>query len=517
LDKLLLAYDLGTNGVKAALFTPDGLMAVSAYQEYGVLYPAAGWVEQSIDVMWQAQCTATRLLLKQAGCSKDAVAGLAISSQRATFAGLDDSGQPVTNFIGWQDARSAAECAMIEQRIGSDAYCAISGLAISTVAAISKILWIKKNNPDLFSQIAEFATTQCVHLRQLGITDAPTDIADAGYSGLLDVNLLEWSHALLLALGIPAGKMPRLAPSGSMVGEVSAQAAEALGLAAGTPVALAGGDLQCAGVGLGIVKPGLVSVGIGSGGGLLAFSGNPVCRSDMRLSCQPHVAPGKWEIEGICLASGATFKWYRDTLSGAEKAAAEAAGLDAYDTLCQNAANVRPGTSGLLFLPALAGAGAPRWNPETRGALLGLSLSASKAQIDRAILEGICLEIRAMLETAKKFGVAMDEVRIWGGAAKSPVWNQIAADVYGMPVVKTTIADAGLAGAAICAGVGLGLYSSFEEGADVFVKKEAQFDPNPAVQPIYDELYALSQSAFTTLDNANLNTRLAVIQAQAQR
>jgi xylulokinase len=511
LGKYLISYDLGTNGVKAALFTPEGSQFACCYKEYGVIFPHPSWVEQSIESMWAAQCEVTQQLLYQSGCNKREIAAAAISSQRATFALLDRFGNPLTNFIGWQDARSIKQCEQIEKTIGSRQYYEISGLPVSTTAAISKILWFKENNPTLFEHVATFSTTQCVHLHQLGIENPPTDLANAGYSGLLDVDTLNWSIELLDGLGIPLEKLPRLVNSGECVGEVSIQAAVATGLAAGTPVVTAGGDLQCGGAGLGIVKPGMVSLGIGSGGGILIYLGKPVRHSEIGLNCQPHVVQDSWEMEGICLASGASFKWYRDVLSQMEKAAANQRGLDAYDLLNEAAAQSAPGAGGLIFMPTLAGAGAPYWFPQARGVLLGLTLATNKNDINRAILEGICLEIRGMIEAARKLGIQIDEVRIWGGAAKSAFWNQICANVYGLPAVKTTIHEAGLAGAAICAGVGIGLYRDVGEGAENFVRIEKRFEPNPTARSRYDEMFDLYQSIFQTLKDSRVFERLSVL------
>lgn len=507
--KYLLAYDLGTNGVKAALFTPEGQLFSYAYKEYGVMVPRPSWVEQSIKSMWLAQCEITKQLIHQAGVRNSEIAALAISSQRATFALLDKLNNPLSNFIGWQDARSISQCDWIRKHIGDKKYIGITGLTISPTAAISKILWIKENDLGLFERAAKFATTQCVHLNQMGVEDAPTDVADAGYSGLLDVREFAWSEELLSALDIPLEKMPKLCQSGTQVGVVSIQAAKAIGLKAGTPIVMAGGDLQCAGVGLGIVKPGLVSVGIGSGGGILAYCESLCEYADSGLGIQPHVVPEKWEIEGICLASGASFKWYRDVLSQQEKFSSKEKKVDAYDILTESAALSTPGAGGLLFMPSLAGAGAPHWNPIAKGSLLGLTLATSKNEINRALMEGICLEIRAMLESARKLGIELQEVRIWGGAAKSHFWNQISADVYGMPVVKTTINEGGLAGAAICAGVGIKLYKDISEGAEVFVKKENMYEPNPDTRSLYDDKYALYQDTYQTFVSAGTFKKLS--------
>ena len=279
----------------------------------------------------------------------------------------------------------------------------LPGCPLLQLRRVSKILWIKENNPELFERTATFATTQCIHLRQLGVENAPTDMADGGYTGLMDVNALDWSAELLDALGIPLEKMPRLVDSGVLIGEVSRQAAQETGLAPGTPLVTAGGDLQVAGAGLGIVKKGTISVGIGSGGGILIYLDEPLRHPDMGLTASPMWCreAGKWKASawhrapassGTGMCSG---KWKKTW----------PVRMEWMLMICYPRVPARspPGANGLLFMPALAGSGAPCWLPHMRGALLGVTLATSKNDINRAVMEGICLEIRAMIEAVRQW------------------------------------------------------------------------------------------------------------------
>jgi xylulokinase len=260
---------------------------------------------------------------------------------------------------------------------------------------------------------------------------------------------------------------------------------------------------------MGVAEPGYVSVGIGTGGGVLTYLDQPLRHPDRALNCLPHAVPGAWEIEGICLASGATYKWYRDVLGTYEKIAAGGLNMDPYEILNAEASLAAPGSSGLLVMPALAGSGAPNWYPKARGVILGLTLATDKKALTRAILEGVCLEIRWMLEATQKLGVPIKEMRIWGGAAKSSLWNQIAADVYGVPVAQTAVSEAGLVGAAICAGVGVGMFENAREGARRMVRVERCFEPNPLLRAHYDELFDLYQTVYRALREAGVFERLA--------
>ena len=219
------------------------------------MYPGPQWVEQSIDEMWRAQCEASRELVSKTGIDPQEIAAVGVSCQRATFVPIDKDERPLTNFIGWQDKRSIDQCDTMKRTLGDERYYRIAGLPIEPTAAVSKIVWLKENAPSIFDKTDKFASTQNIHLHQLGAQKPPCDLPDASYMGLLDVDNLQWSQELLDALGIPREKMPDVVHSGTVVGHVSKQAAQATGLAEGTPLVTAGGDLQCSALGVGVYVP----------------------------------------------------------------------------------------------------------------------------------------------------------------------------------------------------------------------------------------------------------------------
>ena len=517
MPEFLCAFDIGTSCVKGGIFSPDGRLVAARSKEYRVIQPKPSWAEQSIQEMWQNQCEVSLELINQSGIDPNDIAAVAVSSQRATFVPLDNHGDPLMNFIGWQDKRSIKQCQDIERQVGIQKYYQISGLPIEPTASVSKMLWLKENRPDLFDRTAQFASTQNVHLRQLGIENPPCDLPNAAYMGLLDVDKLEWSKLLLDQLGIPIEKMPPLSPSGKVVGAVSKEASSATGLAAGTPVVTAGGDLQCAGVGVGVTEPGVVGVGIGSGADVVIFLDEPIRHPDLALNCLPHAMSGAWEMEGLCLASGAAYKWFRDNFAAQEKETASASGLDTYTILNQAAEAAPPGSNGMIFLPTLIGAGAPHWNPMASGIVIGLTLSTDKKDFARAIMEGVCFEIRWILEAVEMLGRTHDKLHIYGGAAKSRLWNQIAADIYGFPVCRPEVEEAGLVGAAICAGVGTGIFKNARAGARSMIRIVEEYAPRPNLHVLYSEIFEVYKKTYQTFSNAGIFERLASISDQSQR
>lgn len=508
MPEYLCAFDIGTSGVKAAIFTSDGKMVSSAYHEYGVYHPAPGWVEQSINEMWQAQCLVSRQVMARAGIQARELAAIGLSTQRATFVPVDRNEQPLLNFIGWQDKRGNDQIEWMKMRVSESEYYAITGLPLEPTAAVSKMLWVQQNLPEIFEKTYYFASTQNVHLHQLGVYHSPCDLADAAYFGLLDVENLEWSEQLLDRLSLPPDKLPSLENSGVQVGKLSSEAAREMGLVAGIPLVMGGGDLQCAGVGLGITQPGRISVGIGTGGGILTYLETPLLHPKMSLNVLPHAVAGAWEMEGICLASGASYKWLRDLLDENIKTSAGKLGIDAYDFMTANAKQVPVGSNGLLVMPSLIGSGAPNWYPNARGVILGLSLDTDRKALIRAFMEGICLEIRWMLEAVQGLGLELQEVRIWGGAARSSFWNQIATDIYGLPAIRTKVDDAGLVGAAICAGVGIGTFENAQQGVQAMVHVAERYEPDNNNIDFYNDLFDLYKTVYESLRESNVFERL---------
>ena len=507
----LCAFDIGTTGVKVGILSSDGQLVATAYREYSVMHPHSLWSEQSVDEIWKAQCEASQEALAKARIKPTEIAAVGVSCQRATFVPLDHDEKPLTNFIGWQDKRSIKQCEMMRKVVGDDRYYRIAGLPIEPTAAVSKILWLKENEKEIFERAATFASTQNVHLWQLGARNAPCDLADAAYIGLLDVDHFCWSKELLDALGIPVGKMPALAPSGKIVGKLSRGAAQLTGLAEGTPLVTAGGDLQMGALGSGVARQGLVSVAMGTGAGVIFHLDRPLRHPDRAMGCLPHGVEGAWEMEGICLASGAAYKWFRDTLGEVEKASASKMGVDPYEILNDEASHAEPGCHGLIVLPTFMGAGAPYWYPKARGAILGLTLSTDRGELVRATQEGICLEVRSVLESAEKVGAQIKEVHIWGGASKSATWNQMAANIYGVPVVTTAISDTGLVGAAICAGIGAGIFKNADEGVQTIVRVAKRYEPDPEAHTRYNELFDIYIEAYNALVKAGIWDRIAAL------
>lgn len=501
------AIDLGTTRIKVGIFDLAGSLLASTSREQSLLFPAAGRVEQDPHRTWTLQCEALREALARAEVAPERVEAVTLSVQRGTVIALDGSGEPLTNHIVWMDQRGVDRLEEARRAVGPERYYDTAGHPLVPYTGLSKVLWLQRDAPDLFSRSRVVGPPQTLYLRWLGADELLCDTSVATFFGPFDIRRMDWSDDLLAALALPREKLPRITPSVTIAGAVSQRAAEACGLRAGTRVIAGGGDGQCAGAGSGVTVPGRVMVNIGTAAGVQVFLAEPRLDPRRVLNCGAHVVTGAWEMEGHTQASGAVFRWVRDEL--ARDQAQHAQGIEsAYDRLAQEAAAVPPGAEGLLVLPTFNGASAPLIRPEFRGAILGLGLAHTRAHIIRAVLEGISLEIRWMLEAVREAGVEVSEVRLVGGGSLSPVWNQIHADVLGLPVTTLDVADAAVTGAAICAAVSMGAYRDFHAAAEVFARPRGRFEPTQRHAAFYEDLYGAYRHLVETLDQGGIFQRL---------
>jgi xylulokinase len=313
-----------------------------------------------------------------------------------------------------------------------------------------------------------------------------------------------WSEELACKLDFDLSRLPRLAQSTEIVGELSESAAEELGLVPGIPLVPGGGDGQCAAAGCGVVQSGLCMINIGTGTGVQTYLPEPLLDPGCVLNCAAHVVPDAWEMEGHTQCSGAVFRWLRDEFGAAELDMGRELNLDAFDLLIEEAIQAPPGSDGLLFLPTFNGSTAPVIDQEARGACLGLGLNHSRGHVIRALLEGVSLEIRWMLDAIQQSGAAINEVRLVGGGSKNPQWNQIHADILGRPVVTLHVTDSALVGAAMCAAVAVGCYKDFYEASNHFVRIKETIEPIPANVPLYEKVFENYRNAFTLLSESGI-------------
>lgn len=508
----LMGIDVGTTGTKAAVIDTDGTCVAQAYREYGCTYPRPGWVEQDVQLLLEKSFEAAAEAVRQAGPRSAGIAGVAFSSQRCCTLLIDAAGEPLRPMVSWQDNRATDELAEIRNAVGDDAFYDICRLPLNTTWMLSKILWLQRHEPGVWARTAKVIQLQDFLLRRWGAAGHPSDHCDAAFFGCWDTSRLRWDERLMALAGLTPGHLPEPLPCGTRVGRISEAVAVRTGLRAGTPLCIGGGDQNVAALGAGVLTAGLLSVSLGTGGLVCACVRDPFHDPARQTMVTNHVSPGHWLVEGYQAGAAGVFRWFRDEIATLESAFAHSAGQDPYDLLDERIGRAPAAARGLLLMPYFASAATPRWNPAARGTLVGLTFAHDRNCLARAFVEGITLEICDILQALVRAGVPFDTVHLLGGPTKSEVWNQIQADIYGLTVRTLRNSDAAVTGAAILAGVGVGIFPDAASGVASLVQVRRSYTPDPSRHARYARLYELYQSLYTALTDSGFYERLAAFQ-----
>ena len=507
----LVAIDAGTTGERTMIFDEKGRVVAWKYLEHPSYFLKPTWVEQEAAEWWDRICKTSRAVLKEAadeGITPDMIAGISVTNQRETIVPVDKYVEPLRKAIVWQDRRTVSQCNWIKNNIGEDVVYNITGLTVDPYFSAPKIMWIREHEHDIYTQTHKFVLVHDYIVAKLTDTFV-TSWDNASRTMLFDIRKLDWSDNLLDGIGIDEEKMPEPYPSGKIIGEVTKKAAKETGFAQGTPIICGGGDQQCGAIGMGVVRRGRIKATTGTGTFILSFLDKPNFDPKRRVLCSCHGIPGKWVQEASMFSTGAIYRWFRDEFGHLEKAAAELVRIDPYEMLNKEAAAAPAGSKGILVIPHLAGAGAPHWNPYARGVIVGLAIGHARKDIVRAILEGIALEIRKNIEVIRELGVHVEEMRVTGGATRNPHFNQIQADVYGLPVMRGKVEESTALGCAILAGVGTGVFKSFEGATSKMVHIVERYEPRLENKSIYDKLFKIYCKIYDSLENARVFKDLA--------
>ena len=501
----LLGIDLGTTGIKAALFAPDdGRVLASAFVEYPLFHPQPGWAEQHPSDWWQATITAIRACLlqgEQSGVRAEDVRGVGLSGQMHGVVLLDEASQVLRPCIIWADQRSDEQCQWMTERVGLAKLIEyVSNPALPGFSA-PKALWVRDHEPDIFARARLLLLPKdYIRYRLTGV--AAMEISDAAGTCLLDVKKGAWSREVLEAIDFDPALLPPVVPADAVAGTITPEVAALTGLLAGTPVAGGGADNACGAVGNGVVQPGLALVSIGTSGVVLAHSSSPQVDTSSpvpRVHTFNHAVPGAWYLMGVTQGAGLSLRWLRDNIGLPERALETWTGLDAYELLTREAANVPAGSSGLFFLPYLQGERTPHLDAYARGGWIGLSAIHDRRHLVRAVLEGVAFSLKDCFAIISEQGLSIDQVRATGGGAKSPVWRQIIADILGVELVTTSAQEGPAFGAALLAGVASGVYSSIQQACELTVRTVERTEPDPARVALYARAYETYRALYPAL------------------
>ena len=467
----LVGLDVGTTGVKALALSPEGDVLARAEESYGLSTPHPGWAEQDPEDWWRA---AERALAALGG----EPTAIGLSGQMHGLVVLDDRDRVLRPAILWNDQRTEAECVEIEERVGLARLIQLTGNRALTGFTAPKLLWLRRHEPTTYAQVAHVLLPKdYVRLRLTG--EHAIDVADASGTLLFDVARRRWSQEMLEALELDPAWLPRALESPEVSGET----------AAGIPVAAGAGDQAAAALGVGVDRPGPVSVVLGTSGvvfaALPAFAADPQAR--VHAFC--HAVPGGWHAMGVMLSAAGSLRWLRDVLGP----------RGGYDELTAAAEEWPAGTEGLTFLPYLSGERTPHADPHARAAFAGLTLRHDRGALVRAVLEGVAYGLRDSLELLRELGVDPRDGRVSGGGARSELWLRILASVLGLPIRRTTADEGSAYGAALLGGVAAGVFRDVHEAVATCVRLLDPVDPDPQWVDAYEHGYRRFQLLYPAL------------------
>ncbi len=479
----LIGIDIGTSSTKTVVIGPDGALLSVAAREYAVETPRPGWAEQNPETWVDAALDTMRRSLAAASISPDQVQAIGLSGQMHGTVCLDARGHVLRPAIIWADQRAAAQVAEVYARIGREQLAAWTANPLATGFMLATWLWLREHEPDVLAATAHLLLPKdYVRYRLTG--EMGTEPSDASSTLCFDTANRCWSASLLDVLGLDARVLPPVAASAAIAGGLLPEIAAVTGLRPGTPVIYGGSDQAMQAVGHGVVAPGVLSSTIGTGGQLFAPLPHPAYDPQARLHCFCHVMPDMWHLESAMLAAGLALKWLRDNVL---------IGLT-YQEIADAAAMVPAGAEGLFFAPYLAGERTPHMDPRARGSFVGLTLRHGRAHMARAVMEGVVFGMRQGLALMLDLGVAPERdvghgIIASGGATQHPLWLRLQADMFNRPLYQTRTVEAAAVGAALLAGVGVGVYANVADAVAQAVRyADGVVMPNPENAARYAEL-----------------------------
>ncbi len=484
-----LGIDIGTGGSRALLVDEAGRVRygfTAPHEEMRMARPL--WAEQRPENWWDAAQAAIRGVLNQAKATGRDVRGVGLSGQMHGLVTLDEAGRVIRPALIWCDQRSQPQVEAINAKVGKSNVVAFTANPVLTGFTLPKLLWVRDNEPENFEKLRKVLLPKdYVRYRLTG--EFYTEVSDASGTSMFDVVMRKWSTRMMDRLGLDTGILPEVVESIELTGTVTPEAAEATGLAPGTPVVGGAGDQAASAVGNGIVEPGVVSCTLGTSGVVFAYMDQPNYDTAGRVHTFCHAVPGKWHVMGVTQGAGLSLQWFRNQL---------APGAD-YDALTAEAAQSPPGAQGLFWLPYLMGERTPHLDPTARGGWIGITAKHTRADLVRAIIEGVSYSQKDCLEIIEEMEVPVESVRASGGGGQSAFWRQVLADIFGKRVSALESQEGSAYGAALLAMAGTGGFSSVPEACRAAVKEVSSVEPRARESQIYRRGYEVYKALYPSL------------------
>lgn len=486
---MYLGIDIGTGGTRALLVDSKGVVragCTSVHEDMRMERPL--WAEQRPENWWDAAVDAIRGVLKQAGIAGPAVKTIGLSGQMHGLVLLDAAGAVIRPSLIWCDQRSQPQVDAVNAKVGRENVLRCIANPVLTGFTLPKLLWVRDNEPANFERARKMVLPKD-YVRYKLTGEFATEVSDASGMAVFDVVNRRWSFEMMDALGLDRALLPECRESVEVSGKVSKAVAELTGLAAGTPVVGGGGDQASSAIGNGIVESGVVSCTLGTSGVVFAHMEKVAYDPAGRVHTFCHAVPGKWHVMGVTQGAGLSLQWFRNQLAPGTS----------YDELTAEAAQAPAGSQGLFWLPYLMGERTPHLDATARGGWIGMTASHRRADLVRAVIEGVSYSQRDCLEIVESLGVKVNSVRASGGGAKSPFWRQLLASVLNRRVVTLESQEGSAYGAALLALAGSGEYGSVEEVCRVAIRETESVEPCAGDVPVYAKGHATYQALYPAL------------------
>ncbi|MFL6099797.1 MAG: FGGY-family carbohydrate kinase [Actinomycetales bacterium] len=486
-----VGVDVGSQSVKGVLLDDSGGTRAIASEPLSTAHPSPAWAEQEPRSWETALAAVVRRLLADAGVDPGDVRALSLAAQVDGVVAVDAAGRPLAPAIIWLDRRAEAETAGLVERVGADRLRAITGLTADASHTGPKILWVRAHLPEVAAAAVAFPPV-CAYLVRWLTGRLVLDHANASSSLLYDVERRAWSQELLAVTGITPAELGEVAEAGEVAGPLTAEAAGLLGLTTGCSVLVGTGDDHAGSLGAGVVAPGLVADVTGTAEPVATCSAAPVLDTTGLVETHAHAVPGHYLVENPGFVSGGSILWLAREVLGTTQA-----------EVLNLAASAPAGADDVLFLPALSGSMAPRWNGAMRGTFAGLSMATTAASLARAVVEGCCFALRDVTDRFTALGLDSREIRVVGGGARSVEWLQTKADVTGKPVRAVRVAEATALGAALLAAVACGTFADLDEAVkSAVVTDDEPYLPRAATSEVYARAYPRYRALFDGVEGA---------------
>lgn len=487
MEEVLLGIDIGTSSCKVALFNERGAVLDQQTGSYNVYYPNEGWAEQDPNEWWTEVSKAIKVMLKRKKVDPAQIKGIGVDGQSWSAIPIDKNGTVLGNTPIWMDQRAQKICDEWNKKIGEEAFFKVSGNPFKPTYSLPKILWFKKHQPELFSNVNKFLQSNSYIVYKL--TGKISQDKSQGY-GLhcIDMRTGKYDQSMLEVLELSQSLFPEIYECHQIVGHTTEAIYLETGLPAGIPVVAGGLDAACGALGAGVISPGETQEQGGQAGGM------SICieeyKADPRLILSYHVVPNKWLLQGGTVGGAGVARWMLNSFCHLEKAAAKKNKTNQFYEMERSMKKIPAGSEGVIFLPYMAGERSPIWNPDAKGVYYGLDFTKEKEHLIRAGYEGVAFSLKHNLEVAESLGLEIKELRSIGGAANSLIWTQIKSDVTGKKIVVPSSDTATTLGAALLAGVAVGIYKDFEDAVEKTVSTQRVHDPDRSSEAVYSKLYS---------------------------